>query len=90
MFHPENDCLPPKHEQFIREEMNERFKNYEPTSAKGLNADMIQHLESNINEVLQGQHGSYIGTIKAWYNSDAAVQRTYKLYKKNKKREIAE
>lgn len=77
--------IPKKHEKCILSNMNSWYDNYIPLTTDGLNDDMINQLETNIENFSNpSKRRPHIGTLKRWYNSDEAVKRINKQYRKVK------
>ncbi|KAG0721996.1 hypothetical protein GWK47_045294 [Chionoecetes opilio] len=77
-------CVPKKHEQRIREQMNNWYKHYTASSTEEFNTDIIHQLESKINMTVKHGKRNTMSEMKRWYNSDEAVQRIDRQYKKIK------
>ncbi|XP_068223148.1 probable RNA-directed DNA polymerase from transposon BS [Palaemon carinicauda] len=80
--------IPKKHEGVIKNKMNNWYASYTVSTTDDLNRDMVAELENCIESVTNPKKKmrTTIGTMKRWYNSDPAVKRIDKQYKKVKKR----
>ena len=67
--------------------MSNWYSNYTPSTTDDFNKEIITQLETNIKSVMNPRKNrTTTGTLKRWYNSDEAVKRINKQYKKVKKK----
>ena len=83
-FEKKRFSIPKKSRDTILENLNNWYKDYEPTNADDFNTDICERLESEI-EKCETKYRPPMTSAKRWYNSDPTVKRGKKQFRKLRK-----